>query len=209
MSRITFPTATRRQAVAGGLLVVAMTLAGCTAMRTLTSDVSSFGEWPTGQAPGTYAFDRLPSQATRTAETEAIENSARAALAKAGFKPVEAGQLPSVLVQLGAQDARTEWRPWDDPLWWRGGFGYYGRGPWLSTRWGWGPRWSTPPRVERQVAMLIRDRATGKPLYEARASSEGYLGADPQILGAMFEAALSDFPRAVAQEHRVSVVTPP
>jgi hypothetical protein len=175
-------------------------LAGCAGINSVSSQVSSFGEWPAGRAPGSYAFDRLPSQQANAAETERLEIAARPALHKAGFQPVAAGQAPDVLVQVGARTAYADYQPWGDPLWWRGGWGYGGGyGHWRSPMWygpGWG--WSgyyAPPRFEREVAILLRDRATGKPLFEARASNDGFAQANDPVLAAMFEAAMFDFPK--------------
>ena len=50
-------------------------LAGCAAMRSLSTEVSSYGEWPAGRQPGSYAFERLPSQQARATETELLELS--------------------------------------------------------------------------------------------------------------------------------------
>ncbi len=191
------------------LLGVAVLLAACAGVNTVSSNVASYGEWPADRKPGTYAFERLPSQQARAAESEALENSARAALEKAGFKPAEAGKEPEVLVQVGARDARYVLSPWDDPLWWRGGFGYWRYGPYVSPRWGVSARYDYFPRYERQVALLIRDRASGKPLFEARASSEGTTRSDASMLSAMFEAALMDFPRLGVNPRRVVVELPP
>ena len=144
--------------------------------------MSSFGEWPADRKPGTYAFERLPSQQARAAESDVLESSARLALEQAGFQPVAAGKEPDVLVQVGARDSRLYVvSPWDDPLWWRGGFGYWRHGPWMSPRWGASVSYDVP-RIERQVALLIRDRATGKPLFETRASSEGTMRSDATLL---------------------------
>ena len=191
----------------GLALAAALLLAGCAAMRSLSTEVSSYGEWPAERRPGTYAFERLPSQQARAAETELLEGAARAALAKAGFGPAGAGQEPEVLVQVGARTSVAEYQPWDDPLWWRGGFGYWRYGPWMSPRWSLSASYS-PPRYEREVALLIRDRASGKPLFETRASSEGNLRAGAEVLAAMFEAALMDFPRLGMNPRRVVVPLP-
>ena len=190
------------------VLAAALLLSGCAALRSVSSDVSSFGEWPAERKPGTYAFERLPSQQARPAESDALEASAAQALAKAGFQLASAGQAPDVLVQVGAGDARV-FSVWDDPLWWRGGFGYHRYGPWMSPRWGlgMGMRFDVP-RYERQVGLLIRDRASGKPLYEARASSEGNSPAQGSVLTAMFQAALLDFPRLGINPRRVVVEVP-
>lgn len=191
---------------AGGLAAL-LILGGCAGIGSVSSAVSSFGEWPAGRQPGSYAFERLPSQQARAAESDALEASAVTALAKAGFTPAAAGREPDVLVQVGAQSNRSEYQHWDDPLWWRGGFGYWRYGPWASPRWNASLSYQFP-RYERQVALLIRDRASGKPLYESRATSEGNSRSDSALLGAMYEAALMDFPRLGVNPRRVVVALP-
>lgn len=198
---------TRRLTLAA-LLAGSAVLAGCAGMRSVSSEVSSFGEWPDGRAAGTYAFERLPSQQAQAAETEMLENAARPALEKAGFKQAAAGQQPDVLVQVGARDSRFVTSPWDDPLWWRGGFGTWRGGPWMSPRWNMSMRYDFP-RYESQVALLLRDRATGKPLYETRAATETGSRADAALYGALFQASLMDFPRLGMNPRRVVVELPP
>lgn len=182
--------------------------AGCATLQTVDADVSSFGEWPAGRPPGRYAFERLPSQEARAADAEALEQAARPALEKAGFVPAAPGQEPDVLVQLGARFTQTLRSPWDDPLWWHGGVGRWRYGPWIGPRWGLTMRLD-PPRYELEVALLLRDRASGKPLYETRAATETGYRADGATLRALLQAALADFPRLAISPRRVSVpVTP-
>lgn len=179
-------------------------LTGCTAIDTLVAEVSSFGEWPAGRGSGSWAFERLPSQQANAAEAEALEQAARAALHKAGFVAVAPGQEPDVLVQLGARFTRSVRSPWDDPLWWSGGFGRWRRGPWVGPSWGLSLH-LPPPRYEHEVAVLLRDRASGKPLYESRASSDTGGRADAATVAALFHAALADFPRPALSPRQVSV----
>jgi len=194
-------------ALLAGLL--ATLFAGCTGMRTVTSEVSSFGEWPSDRKPSTYAFDRLPSQQALAAETEQVEGAARNALQKAGFQPAAAGQTPDVLVQVGARSTRAERNTvWADPLWWRGSFGYWRPAPWPGAAWSMSVR-SDPPRYDREVAVLLRDRASGKPLFEARAVNESGPTSDTTLLPAMFEAALTDFPRLGVNPRKVVVTVMP
>jgi hypothetical protein len=188
-------------------LAGAVLLAGCAAMNSLSTDVSSFGDWPAGRQPGSYAFERLPSQQARAAESDALEAAAQGALLKAGFTAAAPGVQPDVLVQVGARSNLAGYQAWDDPLWWRGGFGYWRYGPWVSPHWAVSARYDFP-RYEREVAVLIRDRASGKPLFEARASSEGNARAGSETLAAMFEAALMDFPRLGMNPRRVVVPLP-
>jgi hypothetical protein len=191
-------------------LAAAALLAGCAGMQSVSSNVSSFGEWPAARQPGTYAFERLPSQQSREKETQALEAAAAPALAKAGFVPAPAGTEPDVLVQVGARTDRADYSAWDDPLWWRGGFGYWRYGPWVSPRWGFSVGYSgTVPRYDREVAVLIRDRATGKPLYESRAVNEGNYSLSSPLMTALFTAALADFPKLGINPRRVTVPLPP
>lgn len=186
--------------------LAALLLSGCAALTSVSSEVASYGEWPAERAPGTYAFERLPSQQALGAESEALEAAAAPALAKAGFQPVAPGQQPDVLVQVGARSQRSEGPNWDERLWWSGGFGYWRRGYLLSPRWS--LIYSEPTRYDREVALLIRDRASGKPLYETRATNEGNYRGDPTLQAAMFEAALIDFPKLGLNPRRVTVALP-
>lgn len=189
------------------LLLAAAVLAGCAVLSQMGSEVSTFGEWPVGRKPGSYAFERLPSQQARPADSDALEAAAAPALQKAGFTPVAAGQQPDVLVQVAARASPAGIQPWDDPLWWRGGFGTWRYGPWLSPRWGLSVRHDFA-RYEREVGLLIRDRASGKPLFEARASNEGHQQASAAVASVMFEAALTDFPRQGINPRSVLVPLP-
>jgi hypothetical protein len=192
-------------------------LAGCAGLHVVGSTVASYGSWPDGAAPDTYAFDRLPSQQADPARQQAIEAAAAQALADAGFRPAADGAKASVTVQVGARVERFESDPWNDPFWSPGlhRYGYpgwyrpWGPGPYGHFRhggfWGPGPYLPEPDFYEREVALLIRDAATGKPLYETRASSSGNLNGGPRLLAAMFDAAMKDFPQAVPQPHDVGV----
>lgn len=194
----------KRRELGLALVSTAVLLGGCAAMRTVRSDVSTFGEWPAGRVPGRFAFDRLPSQQADARAAERIEQAARPALARAGFTEAAAGETADVTVQVAARTTRTDVDVWLDPLWWRGGFGAYPRRVWIGPAWGLGLR-SDFPRVEREVALLLRDHSSGKPLYEARATLEGSSGADDALLSAMFRAALTDFPRSGLNPRTVAV----
>ena len=191
---------TRRAALA----LLPLLMLGCAGLRTITSDVASFGEWPAERKPSTYAFDRLPSQAAQAEASDALEATARPALAKAGFQPVAAGQQPDVLVQVGTRLSRSAPGLWSDPLWWRGGHSHWRASPWVGPGWALHPRWESQ-RYEREVAILLRDRSSGKPLFEARASSDTSGLANAAVMAAMFQAALMDFPKLGINPRRVSV----
>jgi Domain of unknown function (DUF4136) len=195
-------------------LLMITVLAACAALRSVTSDVSSFGEWPADRKPGSYAFDRLPSQTATPAAvqaSDALEAAASAALAKAGFVPVAAGQQPDVLVQVGQRVSRYGGGLWADPLWYRGGFGYWRHTPWVTPVGSpWHPwyGYTQATRYEREVALLIRDRASGKPLFETRAANDGGSYGDAALVAAMYQAALMDFPKVGINPRRVTVALP-
>jgi hypothetical protein len=185
--------------------LAATLLAGCAALNTMHAEIATWGDWPADRAPGRYAFDRLPSQAAQPEAAARIEDAARAALEGAGFTPAAPGQEPDVRVQVAARSARADIEIWADPLWWRGGW-LPGRRVWVEPLW-W-PELHARTRYEREVALLLRDAATGKPLYEARASNEGANAAGSALQQALFRAALADFPRTGVNPRQVTVTLP-
>lgn len=197
------------QAAGGGLTLAATGwLSGCATVNQLTAEVSTFGTWPAGRKPGTYAFERLPSQQARADLMQQLEDAAASALARAGFQLAAAGVEPDVLVQVGLRVSRADNPPWDDPLWWPGGFGVWRHGPWRGPYWGLGWR-SDPTRYDREVALLLRDRASGAPLYEARASSESFQRSAGSAMAPLFQAALTDFPATGVNPRTVTVPLSP
>ncbi|MEP7057095.1 MAG: DUF4136 domain-containing protein [Caldimonas sp.] len=197
------------------VLAALLALGGCAAMKSFDSDVSSYSRWPAERKPTTYAFERLPSQQARPEQQQLLEDAARPAVEAAGFAPSSDPQSADVTVQLGARITATDRSPFDDPFWWGPGlrrpffYPYHARGFW-GPRWpyGWGPRWRDYD-YEREVALLIRDRKTGQPLYEARANSDGLTPMVETALPAMFAAALKDFPNGGVNPRRVTVELKP
>lgn len=134
-----------------------------------------------------------------------MEAAAARALEIAGFTAATDATEADVIVQLDARVDRSAVRAgWDHALGWHWGLGYW-HGP------GWHPSrrmlhagihadWTT--RYERQVTLLLRDRASGALLYEAHAQSDSATVGDSALLAAMFEAALHDFPAASATNPR-------
>jgi len=176
----------------------------------VSADVNSYGNWPAGRAASTYAFERLPSQQQSKRQIE-LEESARAAMEKAGFKPAADSKTADVLVNLGARVSPAERAAWDDPLWWRwrGSYGYWRHGGLYGGPFGVPWRMQSDMlydrRFEREVAVLVRDRVSNEPIYEARASNDGISMGDTALVSALFSAAMSDFPKARPETHRVSV----
>jgi hypothetical protein len=188
-------------------LTLAIGLASCATPRSLDSDVSTYSQWPAGRKPSTYAFERLPSQQARAGEQQALEDAARPAIEAAGFSPAADAAQADVSVQLGARISSGARWPYESPIWWQGGlfhrrgaFGYsigFG-GPGL------GFRWAEPASYDREVAVLMRDSASGQAVFEARASNNSNSAAFNSVLPAMFAAALKDFPSSGINPRRVT-----
>jgi hypothetical protein len=190
-------------------------LTGCASLSSVDSDVSSFSRWPAGRTPGSYAFERLPSQQAHLQQTQMLEDAARHAVEGAGFTPAAEGASPDVTIQLGARIDELDPSPFDDPFWYGRfgpfhrpfGYGRYGQ-PFFGAGWRngyWRPGYDLP-YYEREVAVLVRDKRSGDALYEARANSEGSSAILVDLLPAMFTAALADFPSgSTVNPHRVRV----
>ena len=192
------------------LLAASALLVGCAGLRSVPIDVSSFGDWPAERKPGSYAFERLLSQQARAADTDVLELAARGALLKAGFVLAADATQADVLVQVGTRSGRPNPGPRSDGMWWGGGYGYgyYRFGPWIGSGWGAGAYYDTL-RYDREVVVLIRDRASGRPLFEARAANEGNTSSPgTATLAAMFDAAMLDFPRLGVNPRRVVIELP-
>jgi hypothetical protein len=174
-------------------------LSGCAAMNQLSSEVSTFNQWPAGRQPASYAFDRLPSQQANPDAQKMLEDAAARALQTAGFTPATDGKAADVTVQLAARVNLQDRSPFEDPFWWRGGL-YRGystrafRSDGFGLGFGFGRSYYGPASFEREVALLIRDKKTGDALYEARAANDGASPSMNSLLSAMFEAALQGFP---------------
>lgn len=183
------------------LLIAAVTLAGCASLNSLTSEVSSYSQWPAERKPGSYAFERLPSQQMRPQQQQLLEDSARPALEAAGFTAAADAKDSEYIVQLGARVNATE-QYYDDPFWWRGGlYSHRFSRPWPYYGIGFGIPSTT---YEREVALLIRDRKSGQPLYETRASNDGGSPSIQSLLPAMYEAAMKDFPAGSVTPRQVT-----
>lgn len=184
-------------------------LAGCATFNSISVEVSSFGDWPAERDfnnRGTYAFDRLPSQ-PESLRMRALEDAAAAALADVGFSPAAAGAEPDFIVQVGARVEYTDPWPWRDPFWGYGGYGRWPYSRWAGPYWGLSMRYE-PPRYDREVGLLIRDRRTGKPVYEVRATSTGYTSGVADVSGPMLRAALTDFPQVQPSPRVLRVQVP-
>lgn len=186
-------------------VLAALLLAGCASGYLLDNRVQSFSGLPSGlPAHPTYTFERLPSQANQPAQAQ-LEALADPALFAAGFRRDDASPRYTVQVTGRVQRVISPWAdPWD-PWWGWGGFGYHGLHPGL------GYGWAAPfPRMEqawfeREVGILVREKASGRVVYETRASSDGPWLDPSVVLPAMFQAALQGFPNPPPGPRRVDI----
>ena len=199
-------------------LAAGVLLGGCASLNQVSSDVVGYGAWPAGRAPGSYVFERLPSQQAELTLQQQLEDAARPALAQAGFTPAADAAQAGVKVQIAMRNVRYDrldyWGPWGGP--WGPGWswpyrrypGFWGS-PW-GPGWGagWGPAYSSP-WYEREVSVVIRDRSGGQVLYESQARSDGALSGGSALFEAMFRAALADFPQGNPSPRRVNVPLDP
>ena len=201
-----------RSFLAPGLsLAAALLLGGCAALNDLQSEVSTYGAWPAERKAGSYAFERLPSQQSKPERQQVLEDAARPALDRAGFKPAAEADRAEYLIQLSARVSNDS--PWYDG---HPGFRYggarLGLGGWSPGPWGFGgqfggsfgPGFDPTWRFDREVALLIRDRSTGQLLYEARASNFGSSASIDRLLAPMFSAALAGFPAVASSPRNIS-----
>ena len=172
-----------RCALAAGLRCRGLRLlAGCAALNTPdAATCRATAHWPAERKPGSYAFERLPSQQAQPAAAATRSRPRRAPALEAGRlqrRPPTAASA-DVWCRSARASRGTDYGYYDDPFWWRGGLWLRPRRrPLAGCGSGFGHRLPRRPRYEREVALLIRDRKSGQPLYETRASNDGRLAGD-------------------------------
>ena len=201
------------------LLLVATTwLGGCASVYLVDNQVRSYANWEAsrGPEPGqAFRFERLPSQNdTRYAAVgDMLEAPVRQALEKWGLRLTPVGEAAvRWTVQITAQTVRHPRAPWDDPP----SFGRFGLGGHGHVVTGSGQVVFVPtlsmrvdiPYYEREIAIVLRDAATGRVVYETRAAHDGRWNDSPALWAAMAQAALRDFPQPPAGPRRVDVEIP-
>ncbi|AEG91800.1 DUF4136 domain-containing protein [Ramlibacter tataouinensis] len=191
---------------AGAWLILAATLlAGCGTGYRLDNTVQSFSSLPTLPPNPTYRFERLPSQQQLPGQTE-LEALADPALFRAGLRRDDAAPRYSVQVSARAQRVLSPWAdPWDYGWGWGGGFGFHS-GVGLGVGYGAPlfPRWEQP-WYHREVAVIVRDIASNRVVFESRAVNDGPWMDNNTVIAAMFDAALHGFPNPPAGVRRVDV----
>jgi Domain of unknown function (DUF4136) len=205
-----------RALVYGACVTALVALTGCSTVRLVENDVTSFAQWPGGPPPSgtTYRFERLPSQQSLQGRPLAevpqdqLEAMARAALDKAGL--VNNPERPALNVQVAARTNYVQRYPYDD-------YGFFGRpglslgagnvGSFIGLSFPLGGRMESP-LYKREVSLVMRDARSNAVVYETRAVNDGIWGDANAVLPIMFGAALQGFPVPPAGTRRVNVEIP-
>jgi hypothetical protein len=189
-------------------LVGLWVLAGCTGLRTVDTDVTAFSQWknapPGANTP--YRFERLPSQQMPQEQQGAVEQAARAALARVGLVLDPAAARYSVQVVSSSQPVYDGYGGFGGPGVFLGGAsGGGGVGVGLSFPIG----RSASTSVRHDLAIVMREVSTQQVVFETRASHGGTSGDRMAVLPAMMDAALRGFPEPPAGTRRINVEATP
>lgn len=203
-------------------LLTTLALAGCAGTYRVDNAVQSYAHWsadvPTGaqapaavpKAPQTYRFERLPSQREGglSEDQNRLETWTRTVLETHGWTVAEASATAPWRVQVTATSARNVRSPWDDPW---GGWHFRGQVVAGNGHFFWSPMFVVPmdmPWYERKVAVVIRDAASGRVVYETLAGHESRWNSTPALWQAMLQAALNGFPVPPAGTRQVDIDLP-
>lgn len=183
-------------------LALLLTLAGCALPRMIDSDVQSFPGTVMAARDATYQFERLPSQQSDTASRDRIEAIAEQALAQAGLirDDAKARYLVQTSLQIDTFARQPQRPPREHGVF--GGLSVGVGSPSLFIL-------MEPPWYRYSVQVLLRERSSGQVAYETRAVFEGPWSDSTNLLPAIFEAALRDYPTPPSGPRRVVVELAP
>jgi len=183
---------------------VALSVAGCTGVRRVDNQVSSFAPQsiPLGSA---YRFERLPSQETDTTAQSQLETMAETALAKVGLQRDDKAANYTVLV-TATQRAYSVAR--DRPaLGWNLGW-MIGHGGMPMSHGALFPGLEAPTHYWREVGLVVRHLPTQIVVFETRATHDGPWADSAAVMPAMLDAALRGFPNPPAGPRQVDIDIP-
>ena len=192
------------------VLAAALLLTGCSTVRLVDSDVSTFAT-PAVQSitvPATYRFERLPSEQAEGQARNELEALAQPEFSKVGLQRDD--RAPQFSVQLNVRVIRDPMAPWDDPRYTTGyvtpyptvgRFGTVLRSPSLNMMY-------DMPYFRRDVHVVVRRITDNQVVFESRANHDGPWPDDERVLPAMFQAALQGFPNSPQGLRRVVVEIP-
>jgi predicted small secreted protein len=173
--------------------IMAFSMAGCSTMQVVDSDVTAFSHWSAAPpGPGTaYRFERLPSQQVGMELNPAVARYS--------------GQV--VVNTLVVERVPYDGVGYD-------GFGFPAPGVFL----GGGSRGAavgmsfpmrfSEPYFKRDLSILMRDLSSNQVVFETRALHDGVSSNTLAVLSAMLDAALRGFPQPPPGTRRINVETP-
>lgn len=196
--------------------LLALLNAACTTP-VITSDVTSFHDWPPGLQEKTYAFAPDKEQ-ENSLEYRSYEDRVRHELARLGFTetPPSEAKLKATIAWSNTPRDVTVKEPvllsypdpfWPHPYWPR----YYAPmgGPFYD------PFWPAPPVVEwrertariftRQFRFVLTQAATGKTAHETTVVSEGENPSLAAVMPYLIRSAFSGFPGTNGVPRRIEL----
>lgn len=188
-----------------GTGAVALLLAGCALPRMIDSEVESFVGTPGAVLGASYRFERLPSQQAQGLAQDRIEALAEPALERAGL--VRTAVQPRYSVQIGVNVLEYIRPSVRQPRW--GGYIMGSTGaPWYPGIGGGIMLSMEPPWYSHTVHVLMRDIASAQVVFESTARFEGPWSDSANLLPAILDAALRDYPTPPPGVRKVVVELP-
>lgn len=199
-------------------LFLMLLISGCSSVRLIDSQVLAISTLPANAPPMTgvrYRFERLPSQ-TQQAGAEQVEALAQEALARVGLMRDDAAASYSVLLGMGVQPYLGDagGYPMSQPWYGAARPGGYGSIMWGTGMsgpgmgFGMGMRFPPSTSYRHEVSLLLRDLRNGQVVYETRAVHFGPWSDTLNILPALLDAALRDFPNPPAGPRKINIEIP-
>jgi hypothetical protein len=186
------------------LATLTVLLSGCTTY--VTTQVTAFSDWTSGDANRTYAFTRPTGQQSNL-ELSTYERLVANELALHSFREVSSDQA-RYLVGL-SYGMRSDMVTVAQPM-------YYN--PWPSPYWGrpfdpWGPWGPFPapyvnqsyPVFTHLLGVRITDRASGKEVYNVTARNTGEESSLVRAMPYLARSAFADFPLGNGAVHTVKI----
>ncbi|MFI0546585.1 MAG: DUF4136 domain-containing protein [Brachymonas sp.] len=221
---------------AGALVVSAMLLmsAACSSIQTLSTQVSTFNQWPADSAGASFRVQTVKQAASAgwsDLEGQTYAQLVADALTRQGLHPAAAGEKARFQAHLrldSRQEKVQRSQPVYAPAW---GYPYAGygwpRGYWHGGVWrdpfledgvfGWSaPMYMGERRYEQTIAMVLLglrisdsqqkgDTPQGATVFEGSAEYAGQEAATPALMPYLVQALFSDFPGRNGQVRQVTL----
>ena len=184
--------------------MLVLLLSGCATSRMIDSEVQSYSGSAPAVTPATYRFERLPSQAQSEFQNQ-LELAAEKALATQGLTRGDSAPRYSIQVALRVEQYnRYPYHP-------NRQLGFMGSEPGLP--WGTSPFYSPllsmePPWYRQVVHIVLREAANGQVAFESTAAHEGPWSDTSNLLPALMDAAMREYPAAGSRKITIELPNP-